>query len=157
MKDIKNYEGIYAITEDGRVWSYKSNKFLRLGYHHSGYLNVRLFKDNVGKSYSVHRLVAEAYISNPNKYPYVNHKDENKTNNSVDNLEWCTAEYNNKYGTRRDRATEKLQKSIYCIELDKVFSNAYEAAEQLNLKRPNIWCALSGRSKTAGGYHWRYV
>lgn len=157
MKDIKNYEGLYAVTEDGNVWSYKNKKFLKLGHHHSGYLNVRLFKNGVGKVYSVHRLVAETYIPNPNNYPCVNHKNELKDDNRVHNLEWCSISYNTTYGNSRVKTIEKIQKPIYCIELNKTFSNAYEAAEQLGLKRPNIWCALSGRSKTAGGYHWRYA
>lgn len=157
MKDIKNYEGLYAVTEDGRVWSYRSNKFMKLGNHHSGYLNVRLFKNGQGKSYSVHRLVAEAYLPNHENLPCVNHKDENKLNNSVENLEWCTVQYNTNYGSSRDRAADKLKKPIYCIELDKTFDSARDAAEQLGFERTNICCALCGRSKTAYGYHWRYA
>ena len=157
MKDIKNYEGLYAVTEDGRVWSYKRQKFLKLGHHHSGYLNVRLYKNGIGKTYSVHTCVAEAYIPNPDNLPCVNHRDENKQNNSVDNLEWCTVKYNTNYGTSIQRSHEKLKKAIYCRELDEIFSSAGDAAEQLGLKRPNIWCALSGRSKTAGGYHFEYL
>ena len=157
MKDIKNYEGLYAVTSCGKIWSYRNNKFMQLGNHHSGYMNVRLFKDGIGKSYSVHRLVAEAYLDNPGNLPCVNHKDENKTNNAVTNLEWCTVSYNTTYGTSRKRTAEKLQKAVRCIELDRTFSNANIAAEKLNLKRANIWCALNGRSQTAGGYHFEYI
>ena len=157
MKDIKNYEGLYAITEDGRVWSYKRQKFLKLGHHHSGYLNVRLYKDDSGKTYSVHRLVAEAYLDNPNNWPCVNHKNEIKTDNRVENLEFCTVKYNSVYGTSRTRSAKKLKKAVYCEELDRCFDSAIDAAEELGLKRPNIWCALSGRSKTAGGYHFEYI
>ena len=157
MKDIKNYEGLYAITEDGRVWSYKNNKFLKLGNHHSGYLNIRLFKDGFSKIYSVHRLVAEAYLDNPNNWPCVNHKNEIKTDNRAENLEFCTVRYNSTYGTSRTRCAEKLKKNVYCEELDKTFDSACDAAEELGFKRANIWCALSGRTETAYGYHWRYV
>lgn len=103
MVDIKGYEGLYAVTKDGQIWSYRSNKFLSSHISNSGYMRVHLSKNNVGKNYSVHRLVAEAFISNPKNYPCVNHKDENKLNNNVDNLEWCTNQYNLNYGTLTER------------------------------------------------------
>lgn len=156
MKDIKNYEGLYAVTEDGRVWSYKSNKFM-IPAQNNGYLFVNLYKEHKLKKAYIHRLVAEAYLPNPDNLPEVNHKDENKANNALSNLEWCTRQYNTNYGTSIQRSHEKLKKAIYCQELDEIFSSAYDAAEQLGLKRPNIWCALSGRSKTAGGYHFEYI
>lgn len=99
MVDIEGYEGLYAITEDGNVWSYRRNKFLIAKMSNCGYMRVVLSKNNVTTNYSVHRLVAKAYIPNPNNYPCVNHKDENKLNNCVENLEWCTHKYNRNYGT----------------------------------------------------------
>ena len=86
MKDIKDYEGLYAITEDGRIWSYRSNRFLK-PYVRKGYLRVKLYINGVEKDFSIHRLVAFAYLPNPDNLPEVNHKDENKQNNCVDNLE----------------------------------------------------------------------
>ena len=152
MKDIKNYEGLYAVTEDGKVWSYGSNKWLS-PLNSRGYCRVQLCKGGKVTAYLIHRLVAEAYLSNPLNLPHVNHKDENKANNSVANLEWCSVDYNNKYGTH---ATCTM-KPIYCIELDKTFASLKEATEVINIAQSSISNCLAGRRKTAGGYHWRYV
>lgn len=96
-KDIKGYEGLYQISNCGNVKSLKTNKNLYLS-DSKGYQRVGLYK---GKRimYAVHRLVAETFIPNPNNYPCVNHKDYNKKNNNVTNLEWCNHKYNNNYGS----------------------------------------------------------
>ena len=157
MKDIQGYEGLYAITEDGKVWSYKSNRFLKPYKNSGGYLRVALTKDWVKKQFTVHRLVAEAYIPNPENKPQVNHKDENKENNNVDNLEWMTAKENNNYGTRTQRATEtfKSGNAIYCEELDKVFNGYHEAARELNTTVQSIVAVCRGNQLTVSGYHLR--
>lgn len=160
MKDIKNYEGVYAVTEDGQVWSYRSNKFLKQKETNCGYLSVQLSTkatNNKVKECYVHRLVAEAFLPNPDNLPQVNHKDENKTNNHVSNLEFCTASYNINFGTCHKQAVDKLKKPVYCVELNKTFNSLKEAAEELKLWANNISNCLTGRFKTCGGYHWRYV
>ena len=86
MKDIKNYEGLYAITSCGKVWSYRSKKFLKPGPAKNGYLQVGLIKDKETKRVLIHRLVAEAYLDNPNNYETVDHIDFDKTNNCLNNL-----------------------------------------------------------------------
>ena len=109
MRDIKNYEGLYAVTSCGRVWSYKSNQFLTNSLNHTGpygYSCVYLYKDSKRKKHFIHRLVAEAYIDNPSGLPEVNHIDENKSHNYLSNLEFCTKKYNNNYGTRNQRIAE---------------------------------------------------
>ena len=105
MRDIKGFEGIYAITSCGKVWSYRSKKFIK-PYEWKGYLKVNLYLNGQVKKCRVHRLVAEAYIPNPEGKPQVNHLDENKTNNNVNNLEWATAKENSNYGTRTQRMIE---------------------------------------------------
>jgi hypothetical protein len=105
MVDISGYEGIYAITSCGRVWSYRKQKFLK-GAGNPKYLYVELGHGN--KKY-IHRLVAEAYLPNPENLPCVNHKDENPQNNSINNLEWCSYQYNNIYGHRIEKT--KITKS----------------------------------------------
>ena len=103
-KDVPDYEG-YQISNLGNVYSLKSNKMLTK-QDKRGYLVVTLYKDNKKHYISVHRLVALAFIPNPYHYEQVNHKDEDKKNNVVENLEWCTSEYNINYGTRTDRARQ---------------------------------------------------
>ena len=89
MKDIQGYEGLYAVTSCGKVWSYKNERFLKPYKKRDGYLEVYLYKGGERKHYIIHRLVAMAYIPNPDNLPQVNHKDENKENNALPNLEWC--------------------------------------------------------------------
>lgn len=153
MKDIKGYEGLYAITSCGKVWSYKSQKFLKPGDNGIGYLKVGLWKEGKTKYRFVHRLVAEAYIPNPENKTDVNHKNEIKTDNYVNNLEWTTHKENMNYGTR----IAKISKAVYCEELSKEFSSAYEAARQLGLSQSGITMCCRGNRKTCGSYHWRYV
>lgn len=102
-KPIKGFDGYY-ISSFGRVYSEKQKKrFLKPHKTGGGYMMVGLYTNNKAYPKLVHRLVAETFIPNPKNYPQVNHKDENKTNNSADNLEWCTSKYNNNYGTLKAR------------------------------------------------------
>lgn len=100
FKPVQGYEGLYYITEDGRVYSSIQNKWLKPCVNTNGYPIVNL----QGQKKLIHRLIAESFIPNPDNLPIVNHKDENKLNFSIDNLEWCTYEYNNNYGTAKERA-----------------------------------------------------
>lgn len=153
MKDIKGYEGQYAVTSCGRVWSYKSQRFLSPGKIKKGYLNVSLCKDGKAKSYLIHRLVAEAYLPNPNNLPEVNHKDENPAHNWLNNLEWCDSQYNNNYGSHNT----KRYRPVYCVELNKSFNSIKEAATELGLNHSHISSCCTGKRKTHGGYHWQYI
>ena len=107
MRDIKGYEGKYAITEDGRIYSYKLQGFLKPSFDRDGYLIVWLYdKAKKVKAPKGHRPVAEAFIPNPENLPQVKHKDEVHDNNNIDNLEWCSGKYNCNYGTRNQRISE---------------------------------------------------
>lgn len=156
MRDIKGYEGLYAITVNGKVWSYHRKKYLNTSYV-GGYEKVVLCKNSNVKTYYIHRLVAEAYIPNPDNKAHINHKDENKQNNFVGNLEWTTAKENCNYGKRNDIISNKRSKMVYCVELNKVFISATQAAKELNLNDGNINKCCKGINKTTGGYHWRYA
>lgn len=157
MKDIKNYEGLYAITSCGKVWSYRRKKFLKPGVNKNGYLYVNLWKDGQGKMYKVHRLVAEAYLPNPENLPQVNHKDENKSNNCLQNLEWCDNKYNCNYGTRNERRSDKLKKTVIQYDLDGNFIKEWKSATDVGKEvQGNIVKCLKGRYKTAYGYIWKY-
>ena len=157
MVDIKGYEGLYAITSCGKVWGYKRKKFLKPTLTAQGRLRVGLYKDGKLTSYLIHRLVAEAYIPNHNGLPQVNHKDENPQHNWINNLEWCSGEYNLSYGTRLERSVKGHKKPIYCVELDKVFDSAADAARELGLDNSAIGKVCKGKKKTTGGYHFRYM
>ena len=103
-KDVCGYEGLYQVSNKGRVKSiYRYRKVLKPQTSNSGYLRVDLFKDKARKQFSIHRLVAIAFLPNPENKPEVNHKDECKTNNFLCNLEWVSRKENNRYGTRRQR------------------------------------------------------
>lgn len=118
-RPIDGYTGLYEVSSLGKIRSLlrkKDNNHGRLlspSPNTDGYLTVVLTKDSQRKSFKVHRLVAQAFIPNPNSYPQVNHKDENKSNNQVTNLEWCTAKYNNNYGGRISRASKNIQKASF--------------------------------------------
>ena len=157
MKDIKGYEGLYAITTEGDVWSYKSKRFLKPVADCKGYLFVRLCKDGKVKSYRLHRLVAEAYLPNPDNLPQINHRDENKTNNCLQNLEWCDASYNTNYGTRNEKVSNSKKIPILQYDLDgnliREWPSATDVGKEVN---GNICNCLKGRYKSAYGYIWKY-
>ena len=158
IKDIEGFEGRYAILSDGRLWSYVSNKFMNPYPNEQGYLRVKLLDENGNyKNFRVHRLVAQAFIPNPLGLETVNHKDEDKANNDVSNLEWMTIGDNIRYGTGAERGGITRSKPIYCVELDETYPSLTEAAEVLELNLGNLCSALKGRHQTCGGYHWRYA
>ena len=110
-KDIKNYENIYKVNKNGKIINIKRNKIRKSRIDKYGYERIILNKNNKKQNLLVHRLVAEAFIPNPNNLPQINHKDENKQNNNVNNLEWCTQKYNCNYGTKNERAKLKISQA----------------------------------------------
>ena len=102
FKDIEGYEGLYKVSNMGNVKSLKYGKerILKAGKNRGGYLYVFLYKDGKAKNYTVHKLVGNAFLSNPQGYKELNHKDEDKTNNNADNLEWCSRSYNCSYNDK---------------------------------------------------------
>jgi hypothetical protein len=130
----------------GRVWSKKTQRYLKLNKINSGYLTVYIPAANGKyKRELVHRLVALAFIDNPTGLPQVNHRDENKENNCVDNLEWISAKSNMIYSHG---------KAVRCVELNKVFVSTGEAARALGIDAGDIGRCCKGIRKTCGGYHW---
>ena len=160
MVDIEGYEGLYAVTSCGKIWSYASNKFLKPCYDKNGYILTNLHKDKRLKTFKVHRLVAKAYISNPDNLPQINYKDENIRNNCVNNLEWCTAKYNCNYGTRNLRRAESQSKEVSQYSKDgkliATYKNTKIASENTGIGRFNIIGVCNNNRKTAGGYVWKY-
>jgi hypothetical protein len=170
-KPIVGYEELYEINNYGDVKSLKKicknnyfrneNKILKLSKNKNGYISVRLNKDGKAHTFNVHRLVAETFIPNPNNYPEVNHKDENKWNNCVENLEWCTRKYNANYGFSSKKAGEKLRKKVVMFDLNnnmlKKFDSLTLAHKETNIPISSISNCCNGRQKKAGDYFWRYV
>lgn len=189
-RDIKGYENIYQVSNLGNVKSLSYNKtgkeqLLKQFKDKYGYLQVHLCKNKIHKKYLVHRLVALAFLPNPNNFPCINHKDENPSNNKVDNIEWCTYSYNINYGTRNKRMIETRrinnpdnecykriiqtrrinnslgEKPIIQLTKDGVeiarYSGINEAERQTGISNSNIWSCCNGKQKSAGGFIWRYI
>lgn len=161
-KAIVRYEGIYEVSDEGNVRSLKFGKTKILNPRKTtcGYLQVRLCKDGIRKMMLVHRLVAEAFIPNPLNLAQVNHKDENKQNNAASNLEWCSASYNNNYGTRLLRVAEAKSKPVQMFDkqgnLLATFPSMAEAERVTGINHCGIVKCCLGKLKSTGGYVWRY-
>lgn len=183
-KDVIGYEGLYQVSNSGKVKrfayynkvssggkQYRKEKLLVPVKHRNGYFFYGLCKDGVGKHIFAHRIVAEAFIPNPNNLPFINHKDENKENNVVSNLEWCTSQYNNTYNNihkkrieirsrRHPKGVCVNSRNVYQYTLDGVFVKEYEstseAARICGYSQSMIArCARGERSKYKN-YVWRY-
>lgn len=151
-KDIEGYEGKYQVSNTGRVRSLNYNrtgkiKVRKQGKDKLGYKSVFLCKDGKNKGYLVHRLVAQAFIPNPNNYPVVNHKDENPSNNTVWNLEWCTQEYNCNYGNCRKKMSE-AHKGENNHFYGKHFSEEHRRKISEALKHTNITLHIDTQHQT---------
>ena len=161
-KDIINYEGHYQVSNQGRVKSLKQGKerILKARKLPSGYLQVDLYKNGEYKHYTVHRLVAKAFIPNPNNLPDVNHKDEDKTNNNLSNIEWCDRKYNSNYGTRIQRIVEKQSKPVLQYEKSgefvKEWKSTHDIERNLGYSKGNISSCCNVKRKSAYGFVWRY-
>ena len=164
--DISGYEGLYQISNFGRVKSfYFKNPRILKPHKVKGYSNVELYKNKKKKQFYIHRLVMENFcpIENMNVLD-VNHKDEDKSNNHISNLEWMTHKDNLNYGSRAEKVRMKMQgknssrsKKVRCIEKNVIYEALREAERQLGIPATNISKACKGKIKTAGGYHWEYV
>ena len=161
-KDVKDYEGLYQVSNMGRVKSLNYNKtgkerIMKSYDSGHGYLQVQLCKDGKGKCYYVHRLVATAFLENPEGYNEVNHLDEDKTNNCVENLEYCSRLYNINYGTR----TEKTCKPVFSVNKESglvtYWESASEASRQLNISQSHICACCQGKRNSAGNHIWFYA
>lgn len=166
-KDIKGFEGLYQVSNMGNVKSLYYNKLLTICKQNNGYTYVCLWKHSKETKGLIHRLVAEAFLPNPDNLPQVNHINEDKTDNKVENLEWCDAKYNSNYGTRKQRISKNkiginnpLSKQVLQYSKDGEFIKewvcAYEVQRELKISQSHISKCCRGTQKTSGGYIWKY-
>lgn len=155
-KEIRGHEGVYLISSGGRVFNQKTHQYLKPSKKSNGYYHVCLCYGE-RKDYLVHRLVAEYFIPNPLNFPQVNHKDENKLNNSVDNLEWCTSKYNVNYGKGSTARNQRVIQYDMNGNAIKIWNSIKEASEALNIKYQGISRCCRNMRKSTGGYIWTYA
>lgn len=170
-RPVVGYEGTYEVSNLGMVARLPSrqNRKRHVMVHfliNSGYLAVRLTKNKKTKTKLIHRLVADAFIPNPQNLRYVNHKDENPLNNFVENLEHCTCGYNNSYGNWAKRQSEshinnlesnKLAKKVVCIETGAVYLSIRDAERKTGCHHSYISQSCRDSQKTCHGFHWKYI
>ena len=160
---IDGYDGLYSISNFGRVLSHHWGKtrILRQRTNHRGYAMVNLTKNSRLKTFRVHSLVAQHFLPNPNGLTETNHKDENKLNNRVDNLEWCTRSYNVNYGTRNERQRLSVVKGV--IQYDKKgvaiakYDSLTKASRMVGISVQHIAACCKKKYPYAGGFIWRYA
>lgn len=164
-KDVKGYAGKYQVSNFGRVKSLNYNnigksRIMKPNIYKTGYVSAGLSLNGKEKRFLIHRLVAEAFIPNPDNYPVVNHKDENTQNNRADNLEWCTQKHNINYGTRNQRIAKVFSIGIiqYSKDLKKVkeFESMADAEKATGINKSHICRCCKGHRNYAGGYLWKY-
>ena len=173
-KDIAGYEGLYMVSNHGKIWSCKRKIIMKTAKGRNGYLKTSLSKQGKKKNVSIHRLVATAFISNVENKPYVNHIDEVKTNNHCKNLEWCTPTENYHHGTNPKRIKQTQQTSTKYINHNKRMAEIYSKpivgihiesnkiiyfksgkhAERQGFHNGCIRSCVTGKRKTHKGYKW---
>ena len=183
-KDIKGYEGLYQVSNLGRIKSCKYNKIMKSNKS-DRYLGINLYKNGKPTTFDIHRIVAKTFIDNPNNYPIVNHIDGNKLNNNVDNLEWCTQSHNvkesYKLGLQKVKTPSMLQgfvpwnkgkkmthefiikncnsKKVNQYNTQGEYIKTWDTIKdaEITLNTSHISDCCRGKRNTAGGYIWRYA
>lgn len=158
-KDIKGYEGLYQVSNLGKVKRLvgkgcKKERIIKPNLVR-GYCQVRLSKDGIVKPLYLHRIILETFnpVEGMDKLD-CNHRDENKENNCLNNLEWLSRKENLNYGTRNERAAATLSKAVRCIDDKKIFPSMREASRQTEINIGSISACCRGKQKSAGGKHW---
>lgn len=171
MIEIKGYEGTYSIDENSTIYNVQTNMIKKPSVANNGYYSVTLYKNGQRKTYLVHRLMAETFLSNPCSKRTVNHKDGNKINNKISNLEWATYSENHKHSYEKLGRTAYMQGKfgklnhnskpvLMCskegVELKK-YDALMDAERDTGILNNAICQCLKGKTKVAGGFKWRYA
>lgn len=160
-RPVTDYEDLYEVSNTGEVRRiiprYSHVTTLKQYTSNKGYKLVCLCRNGIQKTISVHRLVALAFIPNPDCLPCVNHIDENKANNNVSNLEWCSYLRNNIYGHRLEKSASKRSKAVICVETGIVYASAYEAQRLTGIHQSKISECCNGNRQTTAKCHWSFV
>lgn len=165
VRPLNGFDGAYYISINGDVIStnYMNTgriKHLKPFIQNGGYRRIMLTYRGTSRHYLIHTLVGKTFLPNPMKYPIINHKDENPSNNNVSNLEWCTHKYNVNYGTANNRRSKSLEKKIYQIDktgtIVAVWDSLTQASES-GFDAGHISRCARGLRKTHGGFKWRYA
>lgn len=158
-KIIEGYEGLYEVSSLGRIRNNKGKILKPIKSSTVNYYTVNLYKNGKSKSFLIHRLVARAFVPNPNNLPQVNHKDENKFNNEASNLEWCTCTYNLMYNGRSKRVGRTKSKKLLQLSLDgqiiKEWPSKKEAVRN-GYNEGSIYRCICGKLRTHKGFKWKY-
>lgn len=155
VRDVVGYEGIYSVDIFGNVTKLKNNKIMKQQKNKFGYMNVSLTKEGKQTQHKVHRLIAEAFIPNPQNKEQVNHIDGNKAHNVVWNLEWNTCKENINHSVLIGLNPKCIP--IKVIETDKIYNSITDCANDIGGDVGNIYCCLIGKRKTCNGYHFERV
>lgn len=156
-KRVVGYEELYEVSSDGQIRTIASQRLRKFKKDKYGYLQVGLSRNGELKFKTVHRVVAEAFIENPNSLPCINHKDEDKEDNNVENLEWCSVEYNANYGTRNKRISRPVIGTVIATGEKEYYSSLTAAGKGVNGFHQNIRNVINGLRKTAYGRTWEYA
>ena len=159
MRDIQGYEGLYAVTSCGRIYSYTNKRFLKPWFNNKGYLVIKLCKDGIAKNFRVNRLVALAYIENPDpeRLPHCGHLDDIKEHNYVSNLYWTNEKENNNHGAHNEKVSKAKSKPVVCVETGEVYESATKAAAAVGRSVVCLCRSLKNESYTCAGLHWQYA
>ena len=149
FRDIPGYEGMYEVSNLGRVR--RDGRILKPSKNKKGYLLVSLFKNGTKKNARIHRLVAQSFIPNPQNLPQINHKDEDKTNNAVENLEWCDSKYNNNYSLSKPVLQYSKEGNFI-----KEWPSMMKVERELGIHNSSISMCCLEKLKSAGGFIWKY-
>ena len=180
-RDAVGYEGLYMVSNTGKVKGLErkvkklngyrtvNERILKPRKNRNGYLQLLLSKEGIRKTVLVHRLVCDAFLPNHLNLPQINHINEIKEDNRVENLEYCDARYNNNFGTRNERAgisiskakkgvfNTKHSKAVKCLETGKIYPSLSEVQRQFGFSAGHICECCNGKRNICGGFHWQYV